>query len=187
MVATMQHTQDAPSWIWSPLHGVRWTTVVTWVVLFALVSWRLRNPIKGFVAAMAWLSGYEILYQATGSVLHGWSLETLMFTTTGTTGWLIATYLFGIRPSWAMLGVFVVLWGAWIGTGYHSNMPDRIIGGANWHWSWADEMLNVSTKTVLALTLAVGLFAHRDVHQHRAHRRADRPAREHALLSDHVG
>lgn len=147
------HTEGAPGWVWSPLMGVRWSTVLTWLVLFAVVSWQTRNPIKGLVLAMAWLSGYEILYQTTGSLLHRWSLQTLMFTTTGTTGWLIATYLFGFRPEWRTSAVFVALWLSWMLSGYESNMPDRIIGGTAIHWSWLDEMFNVSTKTMLALVL----------------------------------
>jgi len=156
MVATMQHTQDAPGWIWSPFYGVRWTTVVTWAALFALVSWRTRNPIKGLVVAMSWLSGYEILYQATGSVLHHWSLMTLTFTVTGTTGWLIAAYLWGFRPDGQTLILFVGLWVAWVVAGFESNMPDRIIGGTAIQWSWPDEALNVTTKTLLALALLLG-------------------------------
>lgn len=133
--------------------GVRWSTVLTWALLFAVMSWRTRNPIKGGVVAMAWLSGYEILYQATGSLLHRWSVETLMFTTTGTTGWLIATYLFGIRPEWRTSAIFAALWLGWMLVGYESNMPDRIIGGTAIHWSWLDEAFNVSTKTTLAAAL----------------------------------
>lgn len=152
------HTQDAPSWIWSPLMGVRWSTVLTWAVLLAVVSWQTRNPIKGLVLAMAWLSGYEILYQATGSILHHWSLQTLMFTTTGTAGWLIATYLFGIRPEWRTSVIFAMLWLGWILAGYESNMPDRIIGGTAIHWSWLDEAFNVSTKTMLAVALGLGVL-----------------------------
>jgi hypothetical protein len=151
----MEHTQGAPSWVWSPLAGARWTTVITWAALFAVVAWRSRNPLKGVVVAMCWLSGYEILYEATGSVLHGWSLTSLMFTTAGTAGWLVAAFLWQLWPDWRVLAVFAVMWAVWIVAGYNSNMPDRIIPGADVRWSWSDELLNVGTKTVMALAFIV--------------------------------
>jgi len=155
------HTQDAPGWVYSPVMGGRWSTVLTWAALLVVVSWQTRNPARGLVLAMAWLSGYEILYQATGSILHGWSRQTLAFTITGTTGWLIAAYLFGFRPEWRTLSLLAMLWVAWIAGGYNSNMADRIIPGANWHWSWSDELLNVSTKTMLAIALGLGALGAR--------------------------
>jgi hypothetical protein len=148
------HTQNAPGWIWSPLPGsVRWSTVATGAVLFATVLWQTRRPVGAVAVTMAWLCGFEILYQATGAVVHRWSLGTLTLTVAGTGGWLLLAYLLGVRPNRALTVVVVAVWIIWIALGFESNMPDRIIPGAATVWSWRDELLNVGTKTLLALAL----------------------------------
>lgn len=152
------HTQGTPSWLWSPFAQVRWSTVLTAVAIVLVITWQTRRPITAVVTALAWLSGFEILYQATGAVLHGWSLMTLTYTVTGTTGWLVAAYLLGVRPDVRLLVLFGIVWVVWIAAGYRSNMPDRIITGADVTYSWSDELLNVATKTVLAAALVVGLL-----------------------------
>ena len=152
------HTEGAPAWIFSPFAEARWSTVLTLGALFILVTWKTRRPVVGLVAAMAWLSGFEILYQATGAVLHHWSVTTLVFTTAGTGGWLIAAYTLGVRLDWRTASMFVALWVVWIALGFDSNMPDRIIAGADRVFSWRDELLNVGTKTVFGVVIALGVL-----------------------------
>jgi hypothetical protein len=149
-------TRGAPSWLWSPFADARWSTVLTFVALCALTAWNTRRPIVGLATAMAWLSGFEIIYEATGSIMHGWSLTTLLWTTAGTAGWMVAAYALGVRPDLRIFFVFAVLWAVWIAAGYRSNMPDRIIPGANLTFSWFDEALNICTKTTLAIGVLVG-------------------------------
>lgn len=151
------HTRLAPGWIWSPLPGQpRWSTVVTGLAVFGIVLWRTRRPLNAAAATMAWVSGYEILYEVTGSLLHGWSLSTLALTSVGTGGWLVLAYTLGIRPEWRVLAVFMMLWAVWVILGYESNMPDRIIPGSAATWSWRDELLNAGTKTLLSLAFVFG-------------------------------
>ena len=152
------YPQNAPSWIWSPVLGARWSTMVTMAAILAVVGWRTRNPLRAIVAGMAWLCGYEIIYEATGSAMHGWSLTTLMWTTTGTAGWLLAYWALGMRPRWWLLGIFGILWIAWMLTGYHSNWQSFLLGqpGADARFSYSDEAWNVVTKTILALALMFG-------------------------------
>jgi hypothetical protein len=150
------HTGNAPVWIWSPLPGQpRWSSVITGIAVFLVVLRRTWRPLNAAAATMAWLCGYEILYEATGTLLHGWSLGTLALTTVGTGGWLILAYVLGIRPDRRVFAGFVVLWAVWIIAGYESNMPDRIIPGAAATWSWRDELLNVGTKVLLAVAVAM--------------------------------
>lgn len=162
LLSVGMHTEDVPFWVWSPFAQVRWSTVLTFAVVAAVIAWRRRNPLLGLVGAMSWLAGFEILYQATGAVVHGWSLLTLTYTITGTTGWLIAAAAFGLRIDYRVVAVFAVLWVVWLALGYDSNMPDRIIPGADRVFSGRDEAINVATKTLLAAALVVGSWSRRD-------------------------
>lgn len=150
------HTEGTPSWLWSPLNQVRWSTVLTAGILFAVITWQTRRPVLAVAATMAWLWGYEIIYQATGTVVHRWSLMSLGYTVAGTTGWLIATYMFGVRLDWRIVAAFAGLWVVWILLGFNSNMSDRIIPGADRTFSWSDEALNVATKAVAAAAVLAG-------------------------------
>lgn len=152
----------APSWIWSPILGARWSTVLTMAAILVVVGWRTRSPLRALVVAMAWLCGYEILYEATGSLLHRWSLTTLMWTTSGTAGWLVAYWLWGMRPPPALMATFTASWFIWILAGFNSNWSSFPLGqpGADAVWSWTDEALNVTTKTLLALALLASQQEH---------------------------
>jgi hypothetical protein len=153
------HTQGAPDWIFSPLDHTRWSTLLTFAVVAVVVGLRTRRPLIAVVAALAWLSGFEILYQATGLIRHGWSPLTLTYTTAGTAGWTIALWWAGFRPNWKLVAVFAASWVAWVALGFDSNMPDRIIPGADLTFSWTDEAMNVGTKTLLAVAVAFGTLA----------------------------
>jgi hypothetical protein len=52
-------------WLVLPIAGpIRISTVAAGVLLVALIAWRRRDRQLALVALLAWVSAYEILYQA---------------------------------------------------------------------------------------------------------------------------
>jgi hypothetical protein len=112
---------------------------------------------------MAWLSAYEILFQVTGAVLHGWSLSNLAWMTAAVGGWVALAFVMGILPDWRLLVLVALVWLVWVLTGFNSNSP-TVAGtpGFSVHFSVSAEILNALTKTLLGLSYLVAtLTPHR--------------------------
>ncbi|HXC77196.1 MAG TPA: hypothetical protein VNU19_09095 [Candidatus Acidoferrum sp.] len=131
-------------WVWLPLAGpIRISTIVAALVIFGVVGiWR-RRPLVGLVAMMAWISAFEILYNAAGVVVLHTPLGAFAWEVAALLGWVVAADLLGIRPPWWALVPFLLLSVIWIVTGFHSNLPAR-------SFSLRDEVLNEATKSALA-------------------------------------
>lgn len=140
--------QTAPSWLFSPLAETRWSTVLGAVLILAVISWR-RNPFAAVVAVLAWLSAYEIAFNAIG-VLYGWPAPPFLWGSAAVLGWVVLAAVRGIWPEWRLVVVYAVLMAVWVGLGYHSNTPTRV------PFSASGEVLNEASKTALALAYLFG-------------------------------
>lgn len=145
-------------WVWLPVAGpIRISTVLMSLVLVAVIAWRRRSSSTAVIAVMAWLSTYEILYQATGVVIHGWSLEYFLWMSAAVGGWVALSVLSGMAPDRWLLLATALVWMLWIVTGFNSNSP-TVAGppGFPKDFSVLGEILNELTKTLLALAYLVG-------------------------------
>jgi hypothetical protein len=150
-------------WVWLPLFGpIRVSTILASLVI-ALALWHRHAPVKGIVVVMAWLSAYEILFQASGAAVHGWSLSNLAWMSAAVGGWVALAFVMGIIPDWRLLLLVALVWLVWILAGFDSNSP-TVAGTSGFpvRFSVFDEILNELTKTLLALSYLVGaLTSHR--------------------------
>jgi len=113
---------------------------------------------------MAWLSAYEILFQVTGAVVHGWSLSNLAWMTAAVGGWVALAFAMGIVPDLRLLVLVVVVWSIWILAGFDSNSP-TVAGTSGFpvRFSMSDEILNELSKSLLGLAYLVGALAPRRI------------------------
>lgn len=152
-----------PPWIWLPVFGpIRISTVLAALFLVVAILWRRRGPATALIALMAWLSAYEILYQVTGAVIHGWSLTYVVWMSAAVGGWVALGFVRGILPDRRLLLATAVVWVLWILFGFNSNSPS-IAGtpGFPKDFSVSGEIFNESTKTLLALAYLVGALSAR--------------------------
>ena len=146
-----------PPWIWLPLAGpVRISTIAAAVVTVAIVWWR-RGAFTALVAVMAWLSAYEILFQATGMIIHGWSAAYFFWMSAAVGGWVVLAVVKGVLPDRLLLLTMALVWVAWILAGFNSNSP-TVAGtpGFPKDFTVNGEVLNELTKTLLAAAYLVG-------------------------------
>jgi hypothetical protein len=121
------------------------------------ILWRRRDGLVALVALMAWLSAYEILFQATGTAMHGWSPAYFVWMSAAVGGWIVLAVIRGIVPDrWLLLAVGLV-WVAWILVGFGPNSP-ALAGttGLPKDFSVTDEILNELSKTLLAAAFLAG-------------------------------
>jgi hypothetical protein len=144
-------------WLWLPLAGpIRISTVVAAIVIVAIVLWRRRGPLLGLVTVMAWASFFEIAFNATGTVLHGWPVAYLAWLAAALGGWLLLATLLGVVPDGRWLAAVAAVWLIWMFTGFDSNAPSGPGPGHPAVFSVADEVLNELAKSLLALAYLTG-------------------------------
>jgi ABC-type glucose/galactose transport system permease subunit len=116
------------------------------------VLWRRHSPFIALVAVMAWLSAYEILFQATGAVIHSWNASYFASVSAAVAGWVVLGFVKGIVPTWRWLLPVAFVWLIWMVTGFNSNSP-TVAGtpGFPAQFSVTDEVINELSKTLLAL------------------------------------
>jgi hypothetical protein len=147
-----------PPWIWLPVVGpIRISTVLAGMAILIVIIGRRRAPLTALIALMAWASAYEILYSATGTAIHGWSVSGFVWMTAAVGGWVVLSHVRGIVPDRRLVLLMAVAWGIWIVTGFNSNAPS-VAGtpGFPKDFSVANEVLNELTKSLLGLAYLVG-------------------------------
>lgn len=145
-------------WVWLPVAGpIRISTVLMSLVLIAVIVWQRRSAPVAAIAVMAWLSTYEIFYEATGVVIHGWSLGYFLWMSAAVGGWVALAVLAGMAPNRWLLLATALVWVLWIVTGFNSNSP-TVAGSPGFpkDFSISGEILNELTKTLLGLAYLVG-------------------------------
>jgi ABC-type glucose/galactose transport system permease subunit len=152
-----------PPWIWLSIIGpIRISTVLAGLAMASAILWRRRAPLTALIALMAWLSAYEILYQATGTAIHGWSPAYFLWMSAAVSGWVVLGVVRGIVPDrWLLLAVALV-WVVWILTGFNSNSP-TVAGTSGFPkgFSVSNEIFNELSKTLLAASYLAGALSSR--------------------------
>jgi hypothetical protein len=145
-------------WIWVPFLGpIRVSTLIVGALMVIAIVWRRRDALIALTALMGWLSTFEILYQATGAALHGWSLSYVLWMSAALGGWVVLSAVRRIVPDWRLLLPMALVWALWILTGFNSNSPS-IVGTPGFppDFSAGDELFNELSKTLLAVAFLVG-------------------------------
>ncbi len=147
----------APPWIWLPLVGpVRISTIAVALAMVAILWWR-RGVFTALIAVMAWLSAYEILFQATGVIIHGWSVSYFFWMSAAVGGWVVLGVVRCVRPDRLLMLATGVVWAAWILAGFNSNSPSGTgTPGFPNDFTVAGEILNEVSKTLLAAAYLIG-------------------------------
>jgi len=132
------------------------STIVTALVIAALVTWRHRSPLTAVITVMAWASAYEVGFVGLGTLLHGWSPGYLAWLAAALAGWIVLAQVRGVVPDIRFLLATAAVTLAWIATGFEAN--SAILAGPGYarEFSPLDETLNEGTKTLLGLAYLMG-------------------------------
>jgi hypothetical protein len=142
-------------WVVFPFVGpIRLSTVLAFIATLGILTWRRRSPLLAFVAGMGWVSAFEIVYQAVGTVYGRHDALHLFYLTFSMSGWVVAAYVAGIRPHPALLAAWGALFLGWIASGFQPNLFDH-----PGQFSVAQEVFNVATKDGLAVLFIIGGLA----------------------------
>src|SRR5271157_1808446 len=102
-------------WAYLPIFGaVRYTTIVTAIVVAVIISWRTRKLWLGPLATLAWASAYEIIYVCTGTLLQGWDVYKTAWMSVAVIAWVLLAYVKGVRTDKIVLALFTGTWVIWI-------------------------------------------------------------------------
>jgi hypothetical protein len=142
-------------WLVFPFVGaIRLSTVLAFIATLLIVAWFRRSLLVALVVAMGWVSAFEIIYQAVGTLYGRHDALHLFFLTFSMSGWVVAAYLAGVRPHPGLLAAWGVLFLGWLAIGFHPNLYDQ-----PGHFSLADEAFNMATKEGLAAIFVIGSIA----------------------------
>jgi hypothetical protein len=138
-------------WVWLPLLGpTRWTTVLAFLACI-VVAWYRFGPWRGVLAGIAGISTFEIVFSATGTVVHHWPLAPLLWQSGALVAWPVLAWREQVRPSRELLVAFALLWLAWMAEGFQFNVPAHGPQAPN----LPAELLNASTKTLMVMAWAL--------------------------------
>ena len=139
-------------WLVFPFIGaIRFSTVLAFIATLAVVGWFRRSPVVALVAGMGWVSAFEIVYQAVGTVYGRHDALHLFYLTFSMSGWVVAAYVAGIRPHPGLLIAWGLVFVGWMAVGFQPNEFDQPA-----HFSIAQEAFNVATKDGLAAIYILG-------------------------------
>ena len=139
-------------WLVFPFIGaIRFSTVLAFVATLAVVGWFRRSPVVALVAGMGWVSAFEIVYQAVGTVYGRHDALHLFYLTFSMSGWVVAAYVANIRPHPGLLTAWGLVFVGWMALGFQPNEFDQPA-----HFSIAQEALNMATKDGLAAIYILG-------------------------------
>src|ERR1700694_5807589 len=120
---------------------VRTTTVLMALLLVAFGLIRGR-PVHGFLAALAWIVGYEAASALTAHLLHGHPLGAIVPSAVAA----LAVSLFAgvaVDRRWLLLAAAV--WLVWVLSGFHYNYSWTV------RFDWSAELLNETSKIAWGL------------------------------------
>ena len=142
-------------WVVFPFVGaIRLSTVIAFIATVAILTWFRRSLLVGLVAGMGWVSAFEIVYQAVGTVYGRHDAMHLFYLTFSMSGWVVAAYVAGIRPHPGLLAAWSLIFLGWIASGFQPNLFDH-----PGQFSVAQELFNMATKDGLAAIFVIGGLA----------------------------
>ncbi len=142
-------------WLVFPFIGaIRLSTVLAFIATLVIVAWFRRSLVVALVAGMAWVSAFEIVYQAVGTVYGRHDALHLFFLTFSMSGWVVAAHVAGIRPHPGLLLAWGVVFLGWIASGFQPNLYDH--PGT---FSLVQEAFNMAAKEGLAAIYVIGAVA----------------------------
>jgi hypothetical protein len=126
-----------------PVNGPRLSTDVMLAAFLVLAAWR-HDP-RPAIAGIAWIVGFENLFEATRRP-HAWHWT--LYVAVDVVGIAILARK-GIRPSPLLLAATLAAWGAWLATGFHVNEHTMV------HFQPGAEAFNEGAKTLWAAAYLV--------------------------------
>ena len=142
-------------WLVFPFIGpIRFSTVLAFIATLLIVGWFRRSPVVALVAGMGWVSAFEIVYQAVGTIYGRHDALHLFYLTFSMSGWVVAAYVAGIRPHPLWLFTWALVFLGWMAYGFQPNLFDQ-----PGHFSVAQEAFNMATKDGLAAIFVMGALA----------------------------
>ena len=142
-------------WLVFPFIGaIRLSTVLAFIATLLIVGWYRRSPLVALVAGMGWVSAFEILFQAVGTLYGRHDAQHLFFLTFSMSGWVVAAHIAGIRPHPLLLLAWGLVFLGWIASGFQPNLFDQ----PN-RFSVVQEEFNMATKDGLAAIYVIGAVA----------------------------
>ena len=142
-------------WVVFPFVGpIRLSTVLAFIATLVILTWLRRSPLLALVVGMGWVSAFEIVYQAVGTIYGRHDALHLFYLTFSMSGWVVAAYVAGVRPHPALLAGWSLLFLGWIAFGFQPNLFDH-----PGQFSVGQEVFNMATKDGLAAIFVVGALA----------------------------
>jgi hypothetical protein len=142
-------------WVVFPFIGaVRLSTVLAFIATLVILTWFRRSPLLAVVAAMGWVSAFEIVYQAVASLYGQYEAIHVFYLTFSMSGWVVAAHLAGIRPHPLLLVAWALVFAGWLAFGFQPNGY-----GQSGPLSLPQELFNMATKDGLAAIYVIGGLA----------------------------
>ena len=142
-------------WLVFPFIGaIRLSTVLAFVATLVIVAWFRRSLLVALVTGMAWVSAFEIVYQAVGTAYGRHDALHLFFLTFSMSGWVVAAHVAGVRPHPGLLLAWGLVFLGWMASGFQPNLFDH--PGT---FSFVQEAFNMATKEGLAAIYVIGALA----------------------------
>jgi len=129
-----------------PVNGPRLSTDVVFAVFLVLAAWR-HDP-RPAIAGIAWIVGFENLFEATRRP-HVW--HWILYVAVDVVA-IVLLARKGIRPSLLLLAATLAVWAAWLATGFHVNEHTMV------HFQPGAEAFNEGAKTLWAAAYLVPLM-----------------------------
>jgi hypothetical protein len=143
------------AWLLFPFIGpIRLSTVLAFMATVVIVAWFRRSIPVALVVGMGWVSAFEIVYQAVGTLYGRHDALHLFYLTFSMSGWVVAAYFAGVRPHPGLLFGWGFLFLGWMAIGFQPNLYDQPS-----HFSLAQEAFNMATKEGLAAIFVIGVLA----------------------------
>jgi hypothetical protein len=107
--------------------------------------------LRGWLAAMAGISTFELIFGTTGTFVHHWPPAPLLWLWAALIAWPLLALRENIRPSGELLLAFALVWFGWIAQGFSFNVPAHDARNLN----GLAELLNALSKTLMIMAWAL--------------------------------